>query len=137
MSMVPTWVRARDGALYKNPMLEFKGGFICFDDSEPPEIVLWKPARDVRAVLRDVLGPEGWYVMSRGRSSERVVPRTKPWEFKAATAFFFHLGRRIPRPTQHEGTARYSNRIGECCIFDPPSHPRDAYELNLPMRMAQ
>ena len=40
MSLVPTWVHVGNDMYAKNPIILFDEGFICFDDDEPPEIVV-------------------------------------------------------------------------------------------------
>lgn len=40
MSLGLTWVRARDGYFYAEPILAGKGWFITFDEDEPPEVVI-------------------------------------------------------------------------------------------------
>jgi hypothetical protein len=40
MSLVPVYVRGSDGLYYKNPVIHGDGWFICFDDADPPEIVI-------------------------------------------------------------------------------------------------
>ena len=40
MSLVPTWVHVGNDKYAKNLVIYFKEGFICFDDDDPPEIVI-------------------------------------------------------------------------------------------------
>jgi hypothetical protein len=40
MSCVSTWVLARDGKFYKDPVLRGEDWFLCFDDDDPPELVI-------------------------------------------------------------------------------------------------
>lgn len=40
MSLVPVFVYASDGKYYKDPVIRGPGWFICFDDEEPPEVVI-------------------------------------------------------------------------------------------------
>lgn len=42
MSLVGTYVYIGGGKFLENPVIKFKEGFICFDDDDPPEIVLKK-----------------------------------------------------------------------------------------------
>ena len=121
MSKVSTYVRARNGALYKNPIFAFDEGFVCFDDEEPPELVLWKPKEGdpitPAAALELVLGarvdgePPEWRLVRGARESQRVVPFTSPPQFLPAIAYFFELFARVPTPTFHEGEERYASRI--------------------------
>ena len=150
MSLASTYVRGRDGALYKNPVISFPEGFVCFDESEPPELVLWLPSTphektpdgDVaRAVLDRVFRfPEGvgfatvphGGVACNGRS-DRVIPGTDPLEFRPAIAFSFNLAGRIPRPVFHEGTERHASRLGRAAVYDFPATAYDALQLDVPV----
>jgi len=40
MSLVSTYVQATDGQLYKNPDIRGDDFFLCFDDDDPPELVI-------------------------------------------------------------------------------------------------
>jgi hypothetical protein len=40
MSLVATYVQATDGKIYKEPVLSGEDFFICFDDDDPPELVI-------------------------------------------------------------------------------------------------
>jgi hypothetical protein len=42
MSIVSTYVYLGSAKFLENPIIQFDEGFICFDDEEPPEIVLKK-----------------------------------------------------------------------------------------------
>lgn len=42
MSLVGTYVYIGGGKFLENPVIQFDEGFICFDDEDPPEIVLKK-----------------------------------------------------------------------------------------------
>lgn len=141
MSLASVHVRARDGALYKNPLLVFEEGFLCFDDVERPEIVLWLPpgatdktpvVSNVVEVLRARLGRavdvDTVFYHSR---SLRVVPDTEPWQYRPAIAYFLDIVARIPRPTAHEGTERYPRNCSGL-IMDWSSAPQDANELEIP-----
>lgn len=152
MSIGSHYVRARDGALYKNPVLVFPEGFICFDETEEPELVIWIPPGELTAeggheavktmadVLRRVFGeyshlPGGYGVdlmkmAGTATASERVVPGTEPFEFMQGLAVFFEVAHRIPRPTMHDGTERYASRV-EGTVYDWPADPLDASRLEM------
>lgn len=49
MSKVPTCILASDGELYRNPIIRGDDWFICFDDDDPPELVLFNPTADWHA----------------------------------------------------------------------------------------
>jgi hypothetical protein len=40
MSIVSTWILADDGLYYKDPALRGVNWYICFDDTDPPELVV-------------------------------------------------------------------------------------------------
>lgn len=40
MSLVGTWVLAQDGNFYEEPVVRGDGWFLCFDDDDPPELVM-------------------------------------------------------------------------------------------------
>lgn len=152
------WVRARDGALYKNPLLVFDEGFICFDPEDNAEIVLWiteeeidgPPKVNVVTVLQRVLGfgagvqmelPDGRilplcsaFVDSVGyrTRSRRVVPLTDPWEYANTISYHFKLILRIPRPLLHEGIERYIRNTSGGTVWDPPVNQMDANALEMP-----
>lgn len=153
MSIGSHYVRARDGALYKNPVLVFPEGFICFDETERPELVLWiKPgelsqedangyAATAVEVLRRVFGeyshlPGGYGVDLMTLSPEagigdRVIPNTEPFQFAPAMSLFFEVSHRIPRPTMHDGTERYA-RQADGTVYDWPADPLDVHRLEMP-----
>lgn len=138
MTLSSTYVRARDGALYKNPVLVFEEGFVCFSDREDPELVIWLSGDDLRPhcdpseLLSRRLGraaaPNS--VVCRSRS-QRVVPDTDPWEWRPAIGYFFRVVARIPRPQIHSGTERYPRRCPGR-VLDWPQSPFDAAELEIP-----
>jgi len=127
MSLVPTYVRARDGYWYEDPVIEFPEGFICFDDDDPPELVLWRaslvaePASpDVcRAVLDRVLGPNAHTDLCQPpRLGERAVLKVRgPIKLRPASWQFFRLLARIPAPKRHYGRFR-GRRRGDCVLYD-------------------
>lgn len=58
MSIVSTYVYIGGGKFLENPVIQFDEGFICFDDEEPPEIVIKKshaPTRVAAKFLAKVL----------------------------------------------------------------------------------
>tara|TARA_R110000851_G_scaffold268071_2_gene420715 strand:+ start:41076 stop:41498 length:423 start_codon:yes stop_codon:yes gene_type:complete len=139
VSLVPTYVRARDGAWYREPVLVFAEGFVCFDDEEPPELILWRLGDgtfpDPVKVLRLVLGDEhGAFGLSTGKEALRVVPGSEPPVFQPAAGHDFQLSRRIPVPTLDDGDERRLSRVGPHHAIDLPAHPSDAHELHIPKR---
>lgn len=140
---LPVYVRCRDGALYLNPILVFPEGFVCFDDTELPELVVWldssnleaPPPVDVCELLRRLFGsyPDletacGAHVDSikYHQRAERPVPESE--EFKPAIAYFFKVHARIPQPQVHEGTERYASRVAGA-VLDWPASPYDPTQI--------
>lgn len=143
MSLMPTYVRGRDGAWYRNPVLVFAEGFLCFDDEDPPELVLWLSDKHERGfpeplkTLELVLGvPSGIHRIGPAKRSQRVVPGSEPFVFQPAAGFDLALTRRIPVPTMHEGSERRLTRLppGGFAFLDFPPHPQDPHELEIPKR---
>jgi hypothetical protein len=140
------FVRARDGALYKNPVVVFDEGFIVFDVQTPAELVLWVPAQDSAAnltrardaaqlVLDRVIGPGHWGNIDGPRYHVRAVPTQSrpdmtPQVSKPAAEFFFMGTRRIPRPKIHDGIVKHASRLDGVVVIDYPSDPHDAKQLN-------
>tara|TARA_R110000851_G_scaffold120002_1_gene248063 strand:- start:5453 stop:5818 length:366 start_codon:yes stop_codon:yes gene_type:complete len=120
-------------------MIVSPAGFLCWDDTDPPEIVLWihdgENVLEPMAEVEKMLGPDhgARLIEETPRTSERVVPGTEPMEFKPAAAFFLEIDRRIPTPTVHAGCEqRYSRVRGEHVLISPAVHPRDGYDFNFP-----
>ena len=142
MSLVSTYARCRNGTLYKNPILVFPEGFLCFDDTDPPELVLWMPKGSAKVpaieyaqgVLERVLGRAGFdpSSLSRHDLAERVIPGSDPWVFAASHSYFLKLTRRIPRPMVHDGTERHASRLRGCAIFEWDASAEDATSIEIP-----
>lgn len=130
------YVRCRDGAYYKNPMVVFREGFLTFVDDHGfarADLVLWVVAPPVvaREVAARVLG-DGIGFMRNTRRVERVVPFTKPWEYRQADVTSVVLERRIPRPKHHEGMERYVGRLTRgALLVELVSNPLDAKEIEV------
>jgi len=137
----PVYVRARDASFYRNPLVAFAEGFLCFDEKEQPELVLWLDEHHllqgqaiappvVLAIVAKRFGVEhGVSRVSTARIAERVVPGTEPHLFQPAAAFHVDIQRRIPQPKFHEGAERRTSRVGDCFVIDLPAHSNDAHEL--------
>jgi hypothetical protein len=55
MSIVSTFVKFDDGFYYGSPHIEGSGWFLCFDDDEPPELVIQtKINRSPEEILKEV-----------------------------------------------------------------------------------
>lgn len=134
---VPVFVRARDGALYKNPLLVLAEGWVHFVgcNTRLGELVEWitdpaAPAQYPEALAARLVGRCAFL---RGhRTAERVVPFSKPAEFRAARIFTVQLLERIPRPTSNEGVERYASRCpAGAQVYEFPHEPGDAKRIQL------
>lgn len=142
MSEVSTYVRARNGMLYLNPILLADFGFVCFDDVEPPELVLWAPAPGVETITpaealvrflgeRPANKPKGWGLMNGCRIAERLVPFTNPQRFAQAACYFFVLTERMPMPTHSDGEERYASRLRGQHVIDMPASTDDYARIEI------
>ncbi len=133
------YVRARDGALYLDPVLVFPEGFVCFSSRERPEVVLWLDdsglctlangmARIEHLLGRAALMPSILF----NKRAQRVVPGSDPWEYRPAISYFIDIVARIPRPQRHDGTIRYPRDRGAATVADWPMHRDDPNELDMP-----
>ncbi len=141
--MQSVYVQARDGAFYKDPLFVFEEGFLCFDDDDPPELILWIPEKVQDAewhpanALAKVVQRFGDCLhvttddLFNARHSERVIPGTEPFQFRQAASLFVKITGRTPRPTKSDGSERYKrNCPGR--IYAWPARPKDVYGLDLP-----
>jgi hypothetical protein len=140
MSLVSTWVQATDGRMYKDPTIRgtFEGRdyFICFDDDDPPELVLATGERPTHTGkhlerAKQILSSLGlqYSGIKRQRISIRMFSGkgsdhgTKEWQ--EATSFFFQLESPIPVPTagNYDDVRDSSTNLGECVFhkFQPRS----------------
>ena len=108
MSLTATYVRSTDNRFYKNPLIVFDEGFIVFDSSEPPELVLWieslsdNPPTIIADILsRELMSPDSWTNLRSGIRALRTARDFR--EMRPATSFYFDLLRRIPPPSEHDG----------------------------------
>ncbi len=134
---VHVYVRCCDGALYKDPLLVLPHGFAQFSGCAIgcAEIVEWvadafaPPARPESLAAR-LLGRCVFW--GEFRKAERVVPYTKPFEYRPAHIFTVTCTQRIPRPTTHSGTQRYAGRCEpDARVFEFPKDVDDAKRIRL------
>jgi len=134
---VPVYVRCCDGALYKDPLLVLPEGFAHFVgvDHGLAEIVEWitdasAPPAYPEALAARLLGR--CFFLKDHREAERVVPYTKPFEYRPARIFAAKLVERIPRPTSHSGLQRYAGRCEPGArVFELPKSPNDSKRIQL------
>lgn len=116
MSLVSTWAKAVDGQFYKNPVFRGEDYFLCFDDKEPPEIVIKaceKPLARMEAVLKELgisyskLGGLGYC----GRCFN-----IDAFTINNAYAAFMVISAPIPIPHEYEEVR--DKPKGECVYYD-------------------
>jgi len=140
--MTAIYVRCRDGAFYKNPVLIFPEGFVVFDAQRQTEAVFWLestkdlwPKRTVSEILYHVFDGNGVQLLGfdeEVRRVERVVPLSNPMQFRPALCVWISVLLRIPRPQKHDGIERYASRCPKgSVILDLPAGPNDAKTIEL------
>ena len=96
MSIVSAYVALSDGTYARDPMIEGEGWFICFDDDDPPEIVI-RRAKDLdcnaraRELLEELGIPHRRLEPQRSRG-RRMFGRA----FAPAQSLFFELTGPLP-----------------------------------------
>lgn len=111
MSLVSTYVKAVDGKFYKNPVLSGPNWFVCFDDDDPPELVIatrlnLPPER----ILNDA-GIKYSKLRKQGKSG-----RVFGGKIKNACAYFFDLDSALPVPNRHDGA--FDKLTGDRVTYD-------------------
>jgi len=130
MSLVPTYVLADDNEFYKDPTISGSDFFICFDDDDPPELVIMTGVEDIESmddIDFDAMQKRAKEILESlnisatlngvGYSCGRVFDDDPlSADFKPAYAVFIDINKRIPVSviTQHEGL--YEG-YGEC-VFE-------------------
>lgn len=83
MSLIPTFVRTRDGKYYKNLVYRGNNWFICFDDNEPVEFVSKLSANiDPNKILKELEWPTyklGESKLYAGRAFNKSLHEAKCW----------------------------------------------------------
>lgn len=130
MSLVPTWVRAVDGLYYKDPLLVGENWFLCFDDDDPPELVIKTSlATDVlvfNIVAKEILDKLGfgYRVLSKraNHSMRDFGDYRKPdgqFDFQEAGSIFLEITSPIPVPQQHDGVGTREDALKtDCVLYD-------------------
>lgn len=108
MSLVPTYAQAVDGWFYKEPTWRGEGWFICLDDDDPPELVMYK---SLKKLPQDILREAGFVfdetsVEFVGESGRLYKDISEGVDFIDSMSYFFHLKGRTPVPTEHEGKVK-------------------------------
>lgn len=120
MSLVSTYVYATDGKFYKNPVIKGEGWFICFDDDDPPELVvelsLYK--KDGKEIFTKILQEQqlDFKIIQNTVNfggSRYFSDTTKDKYMKPACRMFFMLKGPISPPP---GMTGIDLPPGDCCI---------------------
>lgn len=130
MSLVPTWVRMNDGKFYQNPVIAGAGWYICFDDDDPPELVVSVPCHrhikeffngDINAFFEALEIPaELDPPKQRGIRCGRCFG--KSMKIQNAVSFWLRLTARPPveRMITYNGRPSETKPTADCVIYDPP-----------------
>ena len=110
MSLTFTSCRCNDNKYYQDPVWRGPDYFVCFDDDDPPEIVvkLIGPKdhnvckEKAEAILRS-LGFNNFTLNSFSSSSSRMfrTPGTKDYKPHPAFSFFINMTEAPPPPNEH------------------------------------
>jgi hypothetical protein len=127
MSLVATWARAQDGYYYKNPVLRGPDWFLCFDDDDPPELVIAVPVstKKIRGTSRDmaarILADAG--ITYRNMRVNGTAFRVFSKEIgdlsgmREAYSVFIDILAPIPIPQEHDGKSTLKEaRKRECAL---------------------
>jgi hypothetical protein len=91
MSLGATFVRASDGYFYKEPILSGDNWFICFDEDDPPELVIAQESGlNPHEVLKSAnVGYRKLKLYSD--YAERDFGRDGSFTFKPANSYWFEM----------------------------------------------
>lgn len=140
--MKGVWVRAKNGALYKNPRRVVPGGFVSFPEMDDGARALagfdgivhvWCYDAEQRgatamSVLDAAVGLGAWKIVDTlGRQDAVEVPGPSrktsdpqpPASTLPALGLSFRLLAPIPEPHYHDGQVRYRGRVGRDIVIDP------------------
>lgn len=122
MSQQAVYVQALDGLLYKDPIISGNNWFVCFDDTEPPEIVMKrygstteKSARRMAHTL--LLGAGIGFELGEINSLKNGRSFPPTWKPAPASSIFFKLLAPIPVPRDHGGVKIKPSLIAGAIIF--------------------
>lgn len=96
MSLVSTYVRATDGYFYQDPVLSGDGWFVCFDDDDPPELVIDKSKKLNPIDVLDGADISWEDIKLYADYAERDFSMIEhQYEFKPANAYWFNITRAL------------------------------------------
>lgn len=111
MSIGPTFVKAYDGYFYQDPILRGDGWFICFDEDEPPELVIADTCKRKPSEILDAAGIKyarirphiaAGRIFSKGSDREGV-----PLDLRDSHSYFFDLKRALNPKLITENSGRH------------------------------
>lgn len=113
MSLSPIYVKCRDGKYYKNPVItDDKDFYICFDDDEPIEIVIFDHCkRSPEAIMSELEIKHSKLI--KGTASLRHLKG----KFLPAKSFFFIEIENVPVPNKHDGIIKHQKDLPECVLY--------------------
>jgi hypothetical protein len=114
MSKVPTYVQAIDGKFYQEPTIIGEGWFICFDDDDPPELVIEQPIKKAAVEILKSTGIHYTALQKHSKSQREFDGKTKK-----AISYFFHLHSRIPVPQKFDKAI--DRPSGDCVFYEFPA----------------
>ena len=120
MSLVSTYVRATDGLLYKEPVLSGKGWIICFDDDDPPELVITEKSKLNPISLLKSIDLKYSKLRKTGNSrTMRCFGNLNNFEY--AKSYYFDLNSRIDPKyiTESDGKIKSRDEVHQGVIYDP------------------
>lgn len=110
MSLVSTYVRAVDGKLYRDPIVVGNDWFLCFDDDDPPELVVRAMgALPELQCIRAICGHTRSFRCFTGDLND---------DFVEADSYWCELVSPIPVPQRHDGVVALED-IKQGVIYDP------------------
>ena len=123
MSLGPTFVKATDNLFYKNPIIEGKDFFICFDEDDDPELVIRNCLKEsvlsiANQIFKDLnlSGKVLAHTFSKNKNSLRIFNE----KFCPAFNVFLNINKPIPKEiiSKHDGILKDTSEEGTYYTFD-------------------
>jgi hypothetical protein len=124
MSLDYTYVKAVDGNYYRDPVLSGPDWFICFDDTEPPELVIRQgqllSSINLARAKEILSGLDFNYKLlsTKPNLALRCFGKEIGDGLYPAGAYFFVLDSPIPIPTEHKGVVN-GRSITSGTVYSP------------------
>ncbi len=117
MSLCPVYVRAVDGLFYKDPVICHYDWFICFDDDDPPELVVFaKNRKEAYAKLEIIEAQQTFFRRSSPLGSMNFRHHEQTKKYRSACSCWIELVSPIP---SQEGKTGTTQTKCPCVIYDP------------------